>query len=84
MITSVRWLDSGETVAHIEYDDGTIRSGVTSASRFWQSVQGWAALGNTPDPFIPPVPAAAPLTAEELYNMLVTKGVVTPVDRARP
>ena len=32
----------------------------------------------------PPVPGVAPLSAEELYDMLATKGVLAGADRPRP
>lgn len=52
-------------------------------TELWRAYQAWL-VSNTPeaaDP--PPVPENPPLTAEELYDMLETKGVVGGADRPR-
>ncbi|NQU69149.1 MAG: hypothetical protein HQ514_01290 [Rhodospirillales bacterium] len=57
-----------------------------SNNRHWQEYLEWLLEpGNVPDPADPP-PAlvVAPLDAEELYDMLVVKGVVAAGDRPRP
>ncbi len=39
--------------------------------------------GTSFDPYVPPV-VILPLTAEEIYDILETKGVLLPADRPRP
>jgi hypothetical protein len=72
-------------------DNGVIKDGDGANipndpdNRHWREYLVWLADGNTPaaaDP--PPAPVAAPLDAEELYDMLAAKGVVVDADRPRP
>ncbi len=51
----------------------------------WREYLDWLADGNAPLPTDPepPVPPA-PLSAEELYDMVKAKGLVADADRPRP
>ena len=65
----------------VTFVDGTIMDVMNNPqNRFFQQVQDWIALGNTPDPFIPPVrppKSAANLSAEEVATELVRKGLIS-------
>ncbi len=72
-------------------EGGVIRTGDgarvpdASGNKDWIKYQDWLGKGGTPDPADPlPEPGIAPLSAEELYDMLETKGVLVPGDRPRP
>ena len=80
MIVSAKWQNADETQADITLDTGQVWSGVTKESRFWQDLQIWIRQGNTPDPFIPPLPplkSEENLSAEEVATELVRKGLVS-------
>ncbi len=80
MIVSAKWTNAAQTIATITFDTGTQWSGVHADSRFWKKLQDWIRLGNTPDPFVTPVPPSksdANLTAEEVATELVRKGLIS-------
>ncbi len=84
-IIAAKWDDAAQTVVRVETGDGRTWHSVTAGSRLWAELQDWIAGGNTPTPADPaPVVPPAPLTPEELYDMLVAKGVVSDADRPRP
>ncbi len=84
MIVSAKWENAEHTRAEVTIGDGKAWGGVHAGHRLWAVLQDWIGLGNTPDePTPPPIPDIPPLTAEELYDMLLTKGVVGAGDRPR-
>ena len=68
MIIDAKWQDIAKTRADVTFDNGVSQSGVHSDSRFWQELQDWIALGNTPDPADPPPP---PLTNDQIYDQVI-------------
>lgn len=80
MLISAKWENIGQTQATITMTGGKIWSGVTDQSRFWPELQDWIALDNTPDPFVPivrPVKSDAPLNAEEIATLMVSKSLIS-------
>lgn len=68
MIVSAKWQNNANTEASIVSDSGEERFGITPAGRFWQELQDWIALGNTPDPVDPP---PAPPTNDQIYDQVI-------------
>lgn len=93
-ITNIRYDDLNEGTLIVEFDDGTVKSAgleIPSDPRsigngpIREAVDDWLAEGNTPLPADPPpVPAPAPITAEEVFDILERKGLAELADRPRP
>lgn len=45
-------------------------------NRDWIDYRDWAALGNTPDPYVPP-PPVPDITRRQFYQQLAVQGVIT-------
>lgn len=82
-ISKAKWQDQARTTIIATINEQEY-SGITPKSRFWSKVQDSGITIGPPDP--PPIPDVAPLTAEELYDMLTAKipPILTATDRPRP
>lgn len=63
--------------------DGSAHIPNDPENKDWKEFLVWVADGNTPDPMDIPAVVEPPLSVEELYAMLKTKGVLVDNDRPR-
>lgn len=68
MIVSAKWQNTANTEVSITLDSGEEWFGITVNHRFWQNLQDWIALGNTPNSADP---APSPPTNDEIYNQVI-------------
>jgi len=80
MIVSAKWQNTANTEASVVLGSGEEWFSVTAVHRFWQDLQDWIRFGNTPAPFSPvvrPPKSDAPLNAEEIATLMVSKSLIT-------